>query len=59
LRRLAESLGRFPRAVRLGEIPAAVERVVRRRLQAGLGTGPGGALGDARIEQLRQCRLDR
>ncbi len=56
LRRLVEAAGRFPRLVCVGEIAAAVERIVRRRLQvgilAGAGTHAGRAALDARIEQV-------
>ena len=60
LRRLAETLrGGFARAVGGGEIGAAVERIVRRRLEPGLRARPRGALADAGIEQVRERGVGR
>ena len=66
LRRLVEALGRLARPVRGGEIGAAVERIVRRRLEParlglrlhpGLRADAGGALADRRIEQVGERRV--
>src|SRR5262249_5435414 len=60
LRRLAQSLRRrLARPVRGGEIGAAVEGIVGRRLQSGLRTRSGGSLADAWIEQVGERRLHR
>ena len=60
LRHLAESArGRFARAVRGGEVGAAVARVVGRRLQAGLRADAGLAAIDRRVEQVGKRRRDR
>src|SRR5262249_11772539 len=60
LRRFLEtSLRRRARPVGGGEIGAAVERVVGRRLQPGLRSRARGAPLDPRVEQLLQRRRDR
>src|SRR5439155_25145736 len=57
LRCFAESLlGRAPRLVGVGEIGAAVERIIRRRLEPGLRADACGSLLDAGIEQLFERR---
>ena len=60
LRGLVETLRRrLARGMRGGEIGAAVERIVRRRLQPGLRSDPGLAASDRWIEQLLERRRNR
>src|SRR5262249_46214421 len=55
---MARVLRRLARAVRLGEVGAAVKRVVGRGLETGLRADAGSALIDGGIQQLGELRLD-
>src|SRR5262249_18199130 len=60
LRRLAKSLRRqLARAVRGGEVGAALEGIIGRRLKPGLRAGSGGSLADAGVEQVGERRVGR